>query len=138
MGITLEADMVESHSEDPKESKNDEVKRFDVEEIDFDVSTSEPVIREAIAKEYSYARLGLITGSLVVAVGALFIVLGYSGAVDITFQAGSDAGHIATGSLGVILAFIGLGILFWTRPKIRTTGKKSNSTSKARAKKRAS
>jgi len=123
-------------SKDPNETEHGKKEEFDVDEIEFHVDTPGPVMQEGIAREYSYARLGLIIGALTVAVGGVFIILGYSGSVDITFQAGSNTGHVVTGSLGVVIALIGLGILYWTRPKVGTTGQKtrSNITKKSKGK----
>lgn len=119
----------EAGNEDPKVSPNDDVVKFEVDEIEFHENTPESVVKEGIAREYNYARLGLIVGALTVALGAVLIVLGYSGSVDITFKAGSNTGHVVTGSLGVVIALVGFGILFWTRPKV-TAGRKTSSSRK--------
>jgi hypothetical protein len=126
----LGVDMAESGGSDADEAAKSDELEFDVEEVEFDVRTPEPVMREGIANEYRYAKLGLIVGALAMAVGAVFIVLGYTGSVDITFQSGSSKGHIVTGSLGIVIALIGAGVLVWTRPKVRITGQKERSKKK--------
>lgn len=131
-----EVHVVESDSNDPKEVHDDGAVEFDVEEIEFDVNTPESVMQEGMKSEYRYARLGLVIGALVVLAGVVLIILGYSGSVDVTFQSGSNKGHLVTGSLGVVIAIIGLGVLFWTRPKVRTTSHQSRSTRKKKLKER--
>ena len=113
---------------DPQEAEDGDRIKFEVDEIEFHENAPESAIKEGIAKEYSYARLGLIIGALTIAIGAVLIVLGYSGSVDITFQAGKNTGHVVTGSLGIVIALIGLGVLFWTRPKIGVGAKPSSSS----------
>jgi hypothetical protein len=119
--------MVEPGSKDPKEYGTGDGAEFGVEEVEFDVSTPESVMQDATKREYQYARLGLVVGALVVLAGVVLIILGYSGSVDIAFQSGTDKGHLVTGSLGVVIALAGVAILFFTRPKVRTTNRHSHS-----------
>lgn|ERR1022692_4684717 len=117
----LEVHVDEPGSKDPQEADSNDGVEFDVEEVEFDVNTPESVMQEGIKSEYRYARLGLTIGALAVLAGVVLIILGYSGSVDITFQSGRDKGHLVTGSLGVVIALVGLGIIFFTLPKVRTT-----------------
>lgn len=122
--------MVERMSRDPEEADNNHEVESGAEEVEFHVETPESVMKEGMNQEYQYARLGLIIGALALVAGVVLVVFGYSGSVDVTFQSGSSKGHLVTGSLGVVIALIGLGIIFITLPKVRTTNQQDRSDSK--------
>lgn len=77
---------------------------------------SKEVILQVLRGMQAYAMLGLVLGVLIALGGIALIALGFTGSVDITFQSGSSNGHIATGSLGIVVTIVGAAIVRFTKP----------------------
>jgi hypothetical protein len=93
-----------------------------IEETRLDKSTTPEVQKAALAAERGYSILGLVAGVLLAIIGAVLIVLGFTGAVDITFQSGKNSGHIVTGSLGVVFLIVGGIVIYVTRFRFTVGG----------------
>jgi hypothetical protein len=92
---------------------------LELEELELDTPLDAATASDAIRREYRYATLGLIVGTIVVLAGVVLIVLGFTGAVDITFQSGKNSGKVTTGSLGIVVVLVGAAILVLTRPRVK-------------------
>jgi hypothetical protein len=75
------------------------------------------VLTTTLKNMQAYGMLGLVLGVIIVIGGLVLIVLGFTGSVDITFASGSSKGHIATGSLGIVVTLVGGAIVFFTKPR---------------------
>jgi hypothetical protein len=79
------------------------------------------LIKQILDAVQRYAMLGLVLGAVIVLGGVILVVLGFTGSVDITFQSGSAKGHIATGSLGIVVTIVGAIIVYFTKPRVDVT-----------------
>lgn len=99
----------------------DEVARdLAVEEVSLDSSLSSDVIKDIVRGEKASSRNGLLAGLAVILLGAVLLLAGVSGAVDITFAGGGANGHIVTSAIGVIVVLLGGAIIYATRYKVVT------------------
>jgi hypothetical protein len=84
------------------------------------------LIKVIVDREYGYGNVALILGWIVVIAGAVMIIVGIAGAVDLTFDVGDTKIHLKTAVVGIVMAVIGAAIILSTRPKI-IFGKKGKS-----------
>jgi hypothetical protein len=102
-------------ADDPQEIEQDSQADLQIEEVVVGADWTDDQKEKAIRFQSIYSGLGLALGGLVILAGLVLIFLGISGSVEIGFQGGGTKGHIATGSLGVVVALFGLGIIYLTR-----------------------
>jgi len=81
-------------------------------------SSSERLLLQAVRKEYSYGKLGLIFGIFVIIGG---VVLGLHGVVGSTSWTASIMGlksEVNDATPGVVLFIVGLFMILMTKPKV--------------------
>jgi len=78
----------------------------------------EGILRSLIASEYKSANIAAAIGGVVAIAGAIMVILGISGAVDLDFDIGSNNFHLKTSVVGFAMAVIGGLIIILTRPKL--------------------
>jgi len=95
--------------------------KVDVEEVKLDPSLPPNVINEAIHEQGRISTIGLVAGALFVLAGIVLMVLGFTGSVDINVRIGDMSGHLVTGSLGVLVALIGVVFIVVTNYSVDVT-----------------
>lgn len=76
------------------------------------------IAETTVNHEYRYATTGLIIGGLVTLSGVAMILLNISGAIDLTIHIKDNEVKINTAVVGIVVAFVGTAIIFFTKPKI--------------------
>jgi hypothetical protein len=79
------------------------------------------VLQRLAKLEYRYALGGMILGGIIALAGIAMLFTGVTGAVDLTFHAGSNELKVNTAVVGVVIVALGVLIAFLTRPKIKIT-----------------
>jgi hypothetical protein len=92
-----------------------------VEEVEIDPSLPSEVIEDIVAGEKTSAKVGGILGFIVIVIGAVLLILGVSGSVDLTFSNGTTSGHLVTGAVGIVISIIGGCIMYFTRYRVKVT-----------------
>src|SRR5437773_188830 len=87
----------------------------EIEEVELDPSVPSDVQKAALEAQSRYSQMGLVLGVIVVVGGVVLTALGYSGSVSIAFEDGTRKAKLVTGSLGVVIALIGLAVVWFTR-----------------------
>jgi hypothetical protein len=99
--------------------------RPEVESVDIPSDLSPDLQKTIFKDERDNARRGLIIGSLAILAGVILIILGATATVDLTFSGGDSEGHLITGSVGLVIALIGLAVIFFTRYRVKVRPAKS-------------
>jgi hypothetical protein len=104
-----------------REGREPSGREFEVEELELEIPAglSPKAVENLVESQRRYSIAGLVLGSIIIVGGAVLMVLGFTETVDITFESGGSKGHVATGSLGTVLALIGLAIVYFTRFKVK-------------------
>lgn len=89
------------------------------EEVVIDPAVPPDVIAATIEAATHLARLGLILGVGVILAGVVVLVLGVSDAVTWKVEGLGGSSELQTGATGVVVAVIGLGVVFITRLNVR-------------------
>lgn len=79
-------------------------------------------LQSAAARDERYGMLGLVLGVLVIALGALLILAGVASGesvVRIPLPGSDDPWEVTSEIPGVVFAFIGLAIVWLTRPTVK-------------------
>jgi hypothetical protein len=85
---------------------------------------SPSIAETTVNHEYRYATIGLIIGGLVVLAGVAMILLNISGAIDLTIHVKDNEVKINTAVVGIVVAFVGAAIIFFTKPRVSFAKKK--------------
>ena len=88
----------------------------------FSLKMKEPLSDETtkllVEKEYESARKGLIAGLIVILFGVLLCIIGVAGGTSWTTSILGFESSISDATPGVVIAIVGLVIVFITRPKV--------------------
>jgi hypothetical protein len=91
-----------------------------VEEVTLPPGVSNEVWMEAIRASKTIAVIGMCVGCVVILAGIVLILLGVSGAVTLEISTGNIDSKLQTGVVGVVIALIGLGVIYFSRQKLST------------------
>lgn len=94
---------------------------YGVEHVTINPALPENAMNAIIEGEQRAARNGLVVGAIVVLLGVVLLILGVAGSVDITVTHGGSSGHLVTGAVGIVIALIGLAIIYATRYRVHTS-----------------
>jgi hypothetical protein len=86
--------------------------------VEVPTDASAQVWIAAIKSAEKIALRGMLFGFLVIAAGIVLILLGASGSVTLEFSSGDINSKLQTGVVGVVIALIGLGVIYFSRQKI--------------------
>jgi hypothetical protein len=95
---------------------------FSVESVEFPSDLPPGVQKRLIRGEERSARRGAMIGALVIVLGILLLILGASGAVELSVKVGEFSGHLVTGALGIVVVLLGGFIIWATRQRVKVTG----------------
>lgn len=87
--------------------------------ISIDSESNSELQRELASHEYSYGKLGLITGLLCALAGVALFVNGIVGASNWTAKVLGAESTITDAAPGTVLLFVGLLVIAITRPKFK-------------------
>jgi len=90
-----------------------------VEEIRLPIDAPPAVITNAIQAAMRIAMTGLVIGLVIVLAGVVVLVLGVTDAVTWKVSGLGGSSELQTGATGVVIAIIGLGVIFITRMNVR-------------------
>lgn len=90
-----------------------------VEEIRLPPETPPEIVAAALRASTQVALAGLIIGFVIVIAGVVLLLLGVSKAVSWRVSGSWGSSELQTGATGVVVAIIGLGVIFISRINIR-------------------
>jgi hypothetical protein len=94
-----------------------------VEQIDLPANTPPAVLETAIIWTAVIAIIGLVIGGVIILCGVALIILGVSGTVTWEITGGGISTKLQTGVVGVVIAVIGLLVVFFSRQQLNATHK---------------
>ena len=96
--------------------------QFQTEEVELDHRLDPDVQKQLIKTEADNARKGRMWGIFVIVLGVILTIVGATGAVDLKLSGMGLSAQVANAAPGVVLALIGL-VIVW-RTNLKVTAKK--------------
>jgi len=106
-------------SDEEKKKVKDEKHAFEIDRLDGDSPLSSETVYWGILGEYVYGLLGLLFGFVAILLGVILTIRGVAGEVSWTTSFLGLSSEINDAGPGVVLALIGLFIIYITRPGVR-------------------
>lgn len=99
----------------------------EIAEVSVDPTGLPPETLDRIVKAESTKMLaGLVAGLVVIGLGVALLILGVAGQVDFEFTKDDTNAKLSTAAVGVVVALIGLAIIWITRFKLVVGKRKGN------------
>lgn len=90
-----------------------------VEEVTIDPKgLTDALLKQIVDAESKKMIAGLIGGLIVIGAGVVLLILGVSGEVDFELTNGERNAKLSTAAVGVVVALIGIGVIWITRFKL--------------------
>jgi hypothetical protein len=89
-----------------------------VEEIRLPPDAPPQTVDRAIRSTQLIALIGLLVGSIIILAGIVLLLLGLTSNVELTVAGEGVSAKVQTASVGVVVALIGLAVVWLTRQRV--------------------